>query len=103
MAYLGNVPPPSCLGFLRNPHLVLPPYIISEVHLYTDEDGNLITHRRPRPLSIIAGAQVVLQSDQDRLARFVLNKSGIRTVFRVELFAKRNKKKEFDGQFGQYE
>ena len=71
MAYLGNVPPPSCIGFVRNPNLVLPPYIISEVHLYRDEDGNLVSHRRPRPLSVIAGAEVVLQSDQDRLARFV--------------------------------
>ena len=75
MAYLG-VPPPAFLGFVRNPNLVLPPYIISEVHLYNDEAGNVITHRRPRPLSIIAGAEVVLQCDQEKLARLV--SSGVR-------------------------
>ena len=71
MAYLGNVPPPSCLGFVRNPNLTLPPYIISEVHLYRDEAGNLITHRRPRPLSVVAGVEFVLQCDQEKLARYV--------------------------------
>ena len=71
MVYLGGVPPPSCLGFVRNPNLVLPPYITTEVHVYRDESGNLITHRRPRPLSVIAGAEFILQCDQDRLARYV--------------------------------
>ena len=84
MAYLGNVPPPSCIGFTRNPNLVLPPYIISEVHLYHDEDGVVLSHRRPRPLSVIAGAEVVLQSDQDRLARFVHYVWGPRRVCHCE-------------------
>jgi len=63
------IQPPSALGFVPNPNLVLPPYIISEVHLFRDQAGNLIAHHRPRPLSLIAGAEVVLQCDQDKLAR----------------------------------
>ena len=78
MAYYGNVPPPSCLGFVRNPNLVLPPYITTEVHLYRDEAGVLITHRRPRPLSVIAGAEFILQCDQDKLARLAFRSSETR-------------------------
>ena len=71
MAYLGNVTPPSCIGFVRNPNLVLPLYILTEVNVFRDENGLVVTHRRPRPLSVIAGAEVVLQSDPERLARYV--------------------------------
>ena len=78
--YLGNVPPPSCLGFVPNPNLVLPPYIITEVHLYHDEAGVLISHRRPRPLSVVAGAEFVLQCDQERLARLVVLRCGIQSI-----------------------
>ena len=88
MAYFGNVPPPSCLGFVRNPNLVLPPYITTEVHLYRDEAGSLVTHRRPRPLSIIAGAEFVLQCDQDKLARY-------QTLFPVYEFDKKQRERKY--------
>ena len=71
MAYLGNIPPPSCIGFTLRPHLQLPLYIQTEVHTVQLYDGSLLTRRRPRPLSIVAGAKVVLQADQDLLGRFV--------------------------------
>ena len=71
MAYLGNTPTPSCIGFVRNPNLVLPLYVLTEVHTVHDEAGHPIHIRRPRPLSVIAGAAVVLQSDQALLARYV--------------------------------
>ena len=69
MAYVGNLPPPHHIGFVRRPNLVLPNYVATEIHQFVGDDGVLRSNRRPRPLSIIAGAAVVLQSDQALLAR----------------------------------
>ncbi len=72
MAYLGNIPPPASIGFYRNPNLVLPLYILTEVHTVRLHNGNLANLRRPRPLSVISGAEVVLQSDPFLLRRYLI-------------------------------
>ena len=69
MAYL--LPPPPNVGFVPNPNLVLPIYLLTEVHPLRLPDGQVMMLRRPRPLSVIAGARVVLQCDPVRLRRFV--------------------------------
>ncbi len=67
MAFL--LPPPPNVGFVPNPQLVLPIYLLTEVHPVLLEDGQVVRVRRPRPLSVIAGARMVLQCDPDRLRR----------------------------------
>ncbi len=69
MAYLGTIPPPASIGFVRNPNLVLPVYILTEVHTIRLPNGQLAELRRPRPPSVISGAEVILQSDQYLLQR----------------------------------
>ncbi len=66
MAHL--LPPPS-VGFVHNPNLVLPDYVTTEVVQIMDPYGVVHLLRRPRPLSVVAGAQIVLQCDRDRLQR----------------------------------
>ncbi len=66
MAYLD---PPNSVGYVPNPNLVLPVYIRTEVIRVQDPHGVVWHIRRPRPPSIIAGAQLVLQCDRDLLAR----------------------------------
>jgi hypothetical protein len=61
--------PPLYVGFIANPNLILPIYIQTEVITLTDVHGTVWQLRRPRPLSLLAGAQVVLQCDRDLLAR----------------------------------
>jgi hypothetical protein len=63
------LPPPPNVGYVPNPNLVLPLYLLTEVHPVRLEDGQVVMVRRPRPLSVIAGARVVLQCDPDRLRR----------------------------------
>ncbi len=70
MAYL--LPPPPNVGYRPNPNLALPIYLLTEVHPYRLHDGQVVMLRRPRPLSVITGARVVLQCDPDRLRRLVL-------------------------------
>ena len=70
MARQVNNTVPACIGFVPRPNLVLPPYILTEVYRFRDVDGVFVRLRRPRPLSIIAGAEVVLQSDPALLARY---------------------------------
>ncbi len=60
---------PPNLGFRPVPNLVLPQYILTEVVTVRDEHGIGHLVRRPRPLSLITGATIVLQSDQERLRR----------------------------------
>ncbi len=69
MAYLGNIPPPASIGFVHNPNLVLPMYIHTEVHTIRLPNGHIVNLRRPRPLSVVSGAEVVLQSDPFLLRR----------------------------------
>ncbi len=64
--------PPNSVGFVPNPNLILPLYIQTEVVRVQDHNGAVWTFRRPRPLSIVAGAQLVLQCDRDLLARYVV-------------------------------
>jgi hypothetical protein len=66
---MANFTPPDSIGFVPNPNLVLPPYIAFEVVVIYDIHGVPWHLRRPRPLSLLAGAQVVLQSDRELLAR----------------------------------
>jgi hypothetical protein len=66
---MANISPPSSIGFVQNPNLVLPLYLRTEVVRVQDAQGTIWHIRRPRPLSIISGAMVVLQSDRDLLAR----------------------------------
>jgi hypothetical protein len=66
---MANIVPPPASGFVANPNLILPTYILTEVVRIQDQAGNLMVVRRPRPLSIIVGAQVVLQCDRQQLAR----------------------------------
>jgi hypothetical protein len=68
---MANLLPPNSIGFVHNPNLVLPVYIQTEVVRVQDVQGNVWSFRRPRPLSVLAGASIVLQSDRDLLARFV--------------------------------
>ncbi len=58
---------PPNLGFRPVPNLVLPQYILTEVVTVRDVHGVVHLIRRPRPLSLITGATVVLQSDQELL------------------------------------
>ncbi len=82
MAYLGNITPPTSIGFVRNPNLILPLYILTEVHTIQLGVGQVANLRRPRPLSVISGAEVVLQSDPFLLRRYVvLCKEKIKKVF----------------------
>ncbi len=69
MAFL--LPPPPDVGFVPNPNLDLPIYLLTEVHPVRLEDGQVVMLRRQRPLSVIAGARMVLQCDPERLRRFV--------------------------------
>jgi hypothetical protein len=69
MAMLANFAPPPEVGFRPNPNLVLPIYLISEVHSIVSQYGEVIHLRRPRPYSVVAGAELVLQCDQDLLVR----------------------------------
>jgi hypothetical protein len=66
-----NFSPPSCIGYRHIPNLVLPLYIRSEVTSFFDEDGTVVSYRRARPLSIVYGAEIVLQSDLELLSRYV--------------------------------
>jgi hypothetical protein len=65
-------PPPVGVGFVANQNLDLPLYIVSEVHTIVTEDGQLLHLRRPRPLSVISGAEFVLQCDQELLMRYII-------------------------------
>jgi hypothetical protein len=67
MAFLGNLPVVPNIGFNPVPNLVLPMYILTETVTFRDRHGVYHLVRRPRPLSLIAGVVVVLQSDQDLL------------------------------------
>ncbi len=69
--------PPNSVGFHPNPNLVLPVYIQTEVVTVQDVFGVVWHIRRPRPLSIISGAQVVLQCDRDLLARYFIFKEKV--------------------------
>ncbi len=69
MANLAGVIPPVSIGFVANPNLILPLYVRYEVVTITDVDGNDWNLRRPRPLSILAGAHLLLQSDRELFAR----------------------------------
>jgi hypothetical protein len=64
-----NFPIPQCIGFRPNPNVVIPAYIITEVRPGVDQHGHPILVRRPRPLSLLIGAWIVLQSDPDLLMR----------------------------------
>jgi hypothetical protein len=66
---MANLVPPPGVGFRRNPNLVLPVYIMSEVHSIVSQTGEVVALRRPRPYSVVAGAELVLQCDQERLMR----------------------------------
>jgi hypothetical protein len=68
---MANFAPPPEVGFRRNPNLILPIYIVSEVHSVVAESGEVINVRRPRPPSVVSGAELVLQCDQDLLKRCV--------------------------------
>jgi hypothetical protein len=70
MAYMGNLPIPDCIGFEAKPNLIVPLYIQVELHRFRDETGQLVLNRRPRPLSIVSGSEVVLQSDPALLAQY---------------------------------
>ncbi len=61
---------PNSVGFVHNPNLILPVYIQFEVVRVQDHLGVVRHVRRPRPLSIISGAQLVLQCDRELLARY---------------------------------
>ncbi len=65
------IPPPPNVGFVPNPNLVLPVYLLTEVHQVRLEDGQTLNLRRPRPISVVAGARLVLQCDPVRLCRYV--------------------------------
>jgi hypothetical protein len=80
MAYL--LPPPS-VGFVHNPNLVLPTYIVSEVVRIQDTRGVVWTFRRPRPLSIVCGAQIVLQCDRELLQRYCIKENGRKETFQL--------------------
>ncbi len=67
MAY--SLPPPPNVGFVPNPQLVLPIYLMTEVHPVRLEDGQVVMVRRPRPLSVVSGARLVLQCDPELLMR----------------------------------
>ncbi len=67
MAYI--LPPPPNVGFIPNPNLALPIYLLTEVHPVQLDDGQVVMVRRPRPISVVAGARLVLQCDPDRLRR----------------------------------
>jgi hypothetical protein len=66
MAFLGPLPPPN-IGFNPNPNLTIPIYILTETVTFRDRHGVFHLVRRPRPLSLIVNAVVVLQSDQELL------------------------------------
>ncbi len=76
MAFI--LPPPPNVGFVPNPNLNLPIYLLTEVHTIRLEGGQIVNLRRPRPLSVIAGAQVVLQCDRERLQRYFVSISNER-------------------------
>ncbi len=69
---MASLLPPDCIGFVANPNIILPVYVQSEVVRVQDTQGVEWLIRRPRPLSVISGAQIVLQSDRELLARFVM-------------------------------
>ncbi len=71
---MADILPPSSVGYVHNPNIVLPLYIQTEVVRVLDHNGDIWNVRRPRPLSIIAGAQLVLQCDRDLLARYLMSK-----------------------------
>jgi hypothetical protein len=64
---LANFPIPECIGFNPNPNIVIPTYVITEARPGVDQNGVPVVVRRPRPLSLMIGAWVVLQSDQELL------------------------------------
>jgi hypothetical protein len=66
---MASLLPPASIGFVPNPNLVLPVYIQTEIVRIQDGQGVVWHVRRPRPLSVISGALIVLQSDRDLLAR----------------------------------
>ncbi len=71
---MANILPPNSVGYVHNPNLVLPIYIQTEVIRVQDQNGVVWNIRRPRPLSILSGAQLVLQCDRDLLARYLSSK-----------------------------
>ncbi len=68
---MASLLPPTSVGFVPNPNVVLPAYVTTEILQIQDVQGTVWNIRRPRPLSIIAGAQIVLQCDRELLARCV--------------------------------
>jgi hypothetical protein len=75
--YYGHLPVPDCIGFVPNPQLVLPLYVRVEAHRILDADGQVMIRHCPRPLSIISGSEVVLQSSPDLLARYEILKNKL--------------------------
>ncbi len=67
MAY--DLAAPPNVGYQPNANLVLPLYVLTEVHEVHAQNGQIAYLRRPRPLSLIAGARVVLQCDPHLLCR----------------------------------
>jgi hypothetical protein len=69
---MANIQPPNSVGYVPNPNLILPIYIQTEVVRVQDRNGVVWRIRRPRPLSIVSGAQLVLQCDRELLARYLV-------------------------------
>jgi hypothetical protein len=80
---MANILPPNSVGYVHNPNLVLPIYIQTEVIRVQDQNGVVWNVRRPRPLSILSGAQLVLQCDRELLARYLSFKKPVCT-FRID-------------------
>ncbi len=85
--------PPPYVGFVHNPNLVLPDYILFEVVQIMDQNGIIQLLRRPRPPSITACAQLVLQCDRHRLQRYEFysretkDRKWISFMFRISDFS----------------
>ncbi len=80
---MANLLPPNSIGYVPNPNLVLPQYVQFEVIRIQDVRGDVWSFRRPRPLSVLAGAAVVLQSDRDLLARFVWSYLALKDKIKI--------------------